>query len=127
LWASELSRDFQPRGDGDLGAGAGVLIVPSRSEPFGMVILEAMQHRVPVIYPAASGAAEVLTSGVKIDPSDIDAIGEQVSRLLGELTEWETLVRDQAREIDAYPARDYDDRLVAASRSAAGERAKTQA
>ena len=92
---------------------ATVVVMPSRSEPFGMVALEAMQHRAPVIYPRDSGAAEVLESGVKVDPADIEAMAQIVTRLANDQTFWETTVRGQAAEIAAYPHRDYEDALVA--------------
>jgi glycosyltransferase involved in cell wall biosynthesis len=94
-------------------AGASAVLVPSRSEPFGMVVLEAMQHRVPVIYPAESGAAEVLQSGVKIEGGDTQAMAEAVTRLLGNLDVWEDAVRAAAQEIERYPQRAYEDRLIA--------------
>lgn len=103
-------------------AGASVVVVPSRSEPFGMVILEAMQHRAPVLYPAASGAAEVLQSGVKVDPSDIEAMAGHVVRLLNDLGQWESTVGAQATEIDAYPSRTDDEQILAVWRRAAGLR-----
>lgn len=93
-------------------SGATVVVVPSRSEPFGMVVLEAMQHRVPVIYPKASGAAEVLEAGVKVDPSDIEAMAERVVALLGDLGEWERVVRKQAEEIDKYARVPHDQPLL---------------
>jgi len=93
--------------------GASALLVPSRSEPFGMVVLEAMQHRVPVIYPAESGAAEVLQSGVKVAAGDIAAMAAAVRRLLGEISAWEEAVIAAAREIDRYPGRGHEDRLTA--------------
>ncbi|CAN7518441.1 glycosyltransferase family 4 protein [Phenylobacterium sp. LjRoot225] len=98
---------------GEAFAGASVLVAPSRSEPFGMVVLEGMQHRTPVIYPAASGAAEALENGVKVDPADIAAMAREVTRLLGSLSDWEAVVRSQATEIDAYPTRPDDDLLIA--------------
>ncbi len=112
---------------GEAYAGASVVVVPSRSEPFGMVILEAMQHRAPVLYPAKSGAAEVLESGVKVDPSDIGAMAGEVGRLLGDLRQWEEIVRAQATEIDAYPRRPDDELLIAVWRRAAsaGQEART--
>lgn len=103
---------------GEAYAGASAVVVPSRSEPFGMVILEAMQHRVPVIYPEQSGAAEVLKGGVKVDPADIDAMTAALRTLLGDLTVWEQMVRAEAGEIDAYPRRDYDDQLIGVWRTA---------
>lgn len=93
--------------------GASAVVVPSRAEPFGMVILEAMQHRVPVIYPAESGAAEVLESGVKADTADTAAMASEVRRLLSDLGEWERSVAEAAEEIERYPERRYEDRLVA--------------
>jgi glycosyltransferase involved in cell wall biosynthesis len=87
---------------------ASVLLVPSRSEPFGMVILEAMQHCVPVIYPNDAGAAEVLQSGVKISAADVDAMTAQVVRLLGSRSAWEETVRAQTREIESYANQSYE-------------------
>ena len=103
---------------GEAFAGATVTVTPSRSEPFGMVVLEAMQHRVPVLYPATSGAAEVLESGVKVDPADTAAMAERIEGLLSDLGEWEAVVRAQATEIDAYPRRDDDERLIEVWRKA---------
>jgi glycosyltransferase involved in cell wall biosynthesis len=103
--------------------GASTIIVPSRAEPFGMVVLEAMQHRVPVIYPEDSGAAEVLQSGIKVRSGDISAISEQVERLLRSLEVWETTVRAAAREIEEYPARNYEDRIISVWRQTAIQRA----
>jgi glycosyltransferase involved in cell wall biosynthesis len=115
---------LQPRGVTALGSlgwdirstafrGASALIVPSRSEPFGMVILEAMQHRVPVIYPEESGAAEVLQSGVKIAGSDTAAMATEVARLLGDLGNWEAAVAASASEIERYSERHYEDWVIA--------------
>jgi len=92
--------------------GASALIVPSRYEPFGMVILEAMQHRVPVIFPKQSGAAEVLESGFKIKAEDIDAMTDRVIRILGNITTWEKTVRAEAEEIEAYPRRGYENLVI---------------
>ena len=93
--------------------GASALLVPSRSEPFGMVILEAMQHRVPVIYPAESGAAEVLQRGIKIPRGDTEAMAAAVQQLLGNISAWEEAVVSAAREIERYPDRGYEGRLTA--------------
>jgi glycosyltransferase involved in cell wall biosynthesis len=98
---------------GEAFRGASVMVVPSRAEPFGMVILEAMQYRVPVIYPIDSGAAEVLESGIKVRTDNTKAMADHVVRLLGSLPVWESTVRAQAREIEGYPGRVYEDRLMA--------------
>jgi glycosyltransferase involved in cell wall biosynthesis len=78
-----------------------------------MVVLEAMQHLVPVIYPKTSGAAEVLTSGVKVDAADTGAMADAVMRLLGDRSAWERAAGEAAEEIKAYKNRRYEDRLIA--------------
>ncbi|SIO30474.1 Glycosyltransferase involved in cell wall bisynthesis [Rhodovulum sp. ES.010] len=93
--------------------GASAVIVPSREEPFGMVILEAMLHRVPVIYPETSGAAEVLKAGVALDTADIAAMAAAVTDLLGDLGRWERSVTEAATEIESYARRRYEDWLIA--------------
>jgi glycosyltransferase involved in cell wall biosynthesis/uncharacterized protein YjbI with pentapeptide repeats len=99
---------------------ANLVVVPSRAEPFGMVILEAMQHRVPVIYPSNSGAAEVLQSGIKVPAEDVAAMVSQTVALLESLDTWEDVVRLEADEIDSYPKRDYEDRVIEVWKSACG-------
>ncbi len=102
--------------------GAGVIIVPSRSEPFGMVILEAMQYRVPVIYPNDSGAADVLQSGIKVRTDDIGTMSERVLQVLNSLEVWETAVRAEAREIEEYPDRKYEDRIISVWKQTAAQK-----
>jgi glycosyltransferase involved in cell wall biosynthesis len=92
--------------------GASVVLVPSRSEPFGMVVLEAMLHRVPVLYPADAGVAEVITSGVPIDPSDIAAMAEDVHRLLNDWAFWESVVEKQSEEIARFPEKNFENTLL---------------
>lgn len=101
---------------------ASVLLVPSRAEPFGMVILEAMQHRVPVIYPPTAGAAEVLESGIKLPIGQLGAISSQVRLLTRDLDAWESTVLAQADEIDHYPARDFERDIFEAWKAARGFR-----
>jgi glycosyltransferase involved in cell wall biosynthesis len=91
---------------------ATVIVVPSREEPFGMVILEAMQHRVPVVYPKRAGAAEVLATGAKVDTADIAAMADAVHRLLNDHVHWENVVEAQLAEIRGYPARGFEQALI---------------
>lgn len=67
-----------------------------------MVILEAMQSRVPGFYPKSSGAAEVLESGIKIDPKETQLITEFIRTYLDDWNKWEDLVEQQANELDKY-------------------------
>lgn len=91
---------------------ASILVVPSRAEPFGMVILEAMFHRVPVIYPLDSGAAEVLSSGVRLDANEISTIANEAEKLLTDLFHWENVVEAQIAEITQYPSRGFEQALI---------------
>jgi glycosyltransferase involved in cell wall biosynthesis len=91
---------------------ATAVLVPSRYEPFGMVVLEAMQHRVPVLYPQSSGAAEVIESGFRIRPDDVKATAEELERLLTDWRYWEEAVQKQSREIAGYPDRGYEQRVL---------------
>jgi glycosyltransferase involved in cell wall biosynthesis/predicted negative regulator of RcsB-dependent stress response len=91
---------------------ASILIVPSRAEPFGMVILEAMLHRVPVIYPRDSGAAEVLTSGIQVNADDVTAIADEAQKLLTDLLHWESVVEAQIAETAQYSSRGFEQALI---------------
>ncbi len=55
-----------------------VFVMPSVSEPFGIVPLEAMQTNVPVIISKQSGVAEILTHAVKVDFWDINAMADAI-------------------------------------------------
>ena len=55
-----------------------VFVMPSVSEPFGIVPLEAMRSSVPVIISKQSGVAEVLHHALKVDFWDIDAIADAI-------------------------------------------------
>ena len=53
--------------------------MPSVSEPFGLVPLEAMQHgNTPSVISKQSGVAEVLTHALKVDFWDVDEMANQI-------------------------------------------------
>lgn len=107
--------------------GASAMVVPSISEPFGLVVLEAMQSGVPVVYPYECGAAEVVREAAekvfhgchdewkskewlkemqfrKVDAETVDAkeIAEKVSKILTDRVRWEGVVRAQIEVVSWY-------------------------
>lgn len=59
-----------------------VFVMPSVSEPFGIVPLEAMRSNVPVVISRQSGVSEILKHALKIDFWDIDAMADAIYGLL---------------------------------------------
>ena len=59
-----------------------VFVMPSVSEPFGIVPLEAMQSGVPVIISKQSGVAEILRYVIKTDFWDTFALADAIYGLL---------------------------------------------
>jgi len=64
---------------------ADIVIMPSKYEGFGRVLVESMAHRVPVVAFRVGGIPEVLEDGrqgVLIEPYDVDALCGAVEELL---------------------------------------------
>jgi glycogen(starch) synthase len=64
---------------------ADILVVPSRYEPFGMVILEGMLHGLPIVASAVGGPAEILhdeRTGLLFPPMDVSTLSRQLIRLV---------------------------------------------
>lgn len=55
-----------------------VFVMPSVSEPFGIVPLEAMRSNVPVVISKQSGVAEILEHALKVDFWDVDAMADSI-------------------------------------------------
>ncbi|MCA9362220.1 glycosyltransferase family 4 protein [Candidatus Kaiserbacteria bacterium] len=69
LWEEERDRMYQS---------ADLVVMPSVSEPFGLVPLEALQHGTPAIISKQSGVSEVLSHVLKVDFWDIDEMANQI-------------------------------------------------
>jgi len=69
LWGDERDRIYNC---------ADLLVMPSVSEPFGLVPLEAIQHGTPVLISKQSGVSEVLTHALKVDFWDIDEMANKI-------------------------------------------------
>ena len=65
--------------------GCEVFVLPSRSEPFGIAILEAMACRKPVVASAVGGILEIIDhgkTGVLVEPDDPPALAHALLDLL---------------------------------------------
>lgn len=69
LWEEERDRMYQS---------ADLVVMPSVSEPFGLVPLEALQQGTPSIITKQSGVAEVLSHVLKVDFWDVDEMANQI-------------------------------------------------
>lgn len=69
LWDEERDRMYQT---------ADLVVMPSVSEPFGLVPLEALQHGTPSVVSKQSGVAEVLTHVLKVDFWDVEEMANQI-------------------------------------------------
>jgi len=61
---------------------ADLFVMPSVSEPFGLVPLEALENDVPVIISKQSGVSEVLSHALKVDFWDVNEIANKVIAVL---------------------------------------------
>jgi glycogen(starch) synthase len=61
---------------------ADLFVMPSVSEPFGIVPLEALEHDVPVIISKQSGVSEVLRHALKVDFWDVNEMANKIVAVL---------------------------------------------
>lgn len=73
LWDEDRDRMYQS---------ADLVVMPSVSEPFGLVPLEAIQHGTPSLISRQSGVAEVVTHVLKVDFWDVDDMANQIIAFL---------------------------------------------
>ncbi len=69
LWEEERDRMYQT---------ADLVVMPSVSEPFGLVPLEALQHGTPSLISHQSGVGEVLSHVLKVDFWDTDEMANKI-------------------------------------------------
>lgn len=87
------------------------LVLPARNETFGMVYVEALLARVPILYTADSGIdgyLDDLNAGVKVRAGDIGAIARGLCALARDGAMYRTaLSRDYARIRDRFAPERY--------------------
>jgi glycosyltransferase involved in cell wall biosynthesis len=67
--------------------GCEVFVLPSRMEPFGIAILEALACKAPVVASAVGGIPEIIEHGVNgilVEPEDPEALAAALRRVLGD-------------------------------------------
>ena len=65
--------------------GCEVFVLPSREEPFGIVLIEAMACRTPIVATAVGGIPEIVEhqkSGILVEPDNPAALTEGIRRVL---------------------------------------------
>lgn len=74
---------------------ANIFVMPSLSEPFGLVALEAAQRHTPVVMSSNSGVKEVLQGSVVADFWDVNKMSDEILRLLEDRAYHEQVTRQQ--------------------------------
>lgn len=70
---------------------ADVCVMPSVSEPLGLVALESLRNGTPCIIPRTAGVAEVIRHAMRVDFWDVDDMADKVVGLLRHSSLWEEL------------------------------------
>ncbi len=78
---------------------ADIFLMPSISEPFGLVATEAAFHHTPVIVSKNSGVKEVLKSAIAIDFWDVDLMSKTVLDLLNNPSKKQEIIQNQLKDL----------------------------
>lgn len=78
---------------------ADVFVMPSLSEPFGIVALEAAQRHTPVIVSKQTGVVETLPSAIAIDFWDVEKMAKTVIELTQDKRRHQQVTRQQVSEV----------------------------
>jgi len=81
---------------------ANLYVMPSVSEPFGLVALESLKNGTPVIISKQSGVSEVLNNALKVDFWDVDEMTNMIVNVLRHNALQEELRDSGMREIKRF-------------------------
>ena len=79
---------------------ANVFVMPSVSEPFGIVALEAIASNVPTIVSSQSGVSEVIKNTLTVDFWDIEQMADLILGLLNHNEANQEITKNAYRELD---------------------------
>ncbi|MEM3638106.1 MAG: glycosyltransferase family 4 protein [Conexivisphaerales archaeon] len=86
-------------------ANSEILVLPSRFEPFGIVILEAMVLGTPVVASSVGGIPEILGDGrfgMLVEPGDPASLAEAIDELLANTKKAESFSKAASEEVKKY-------------------------
>ena len=90
LWDEERDRMYQS---------ADLLVMPSVSEPFGLVPMESIRHGTPALISKQSGVAEVLSHVLKVDFWDVEEMADKMIAAIKYGTLSDQLVKEGKKEL----------------------------
>lgn len=93
LWDEDRDRMYQS---------ADLVVMPSVSEPFGLVPLEALQHGTASLISKQSGVSEVLTHVLKVDFWDIEEMANQILASLKYPTVRDQIVKEGQQQMRGF-------------------------
>lgn len=76
-----------------------LVVMPSVSEPFGLVPLEAMRHGTPALISKQSGVSEVITHVLKVDFWDVEEMANKILAALRYPVMHRQLINEGKQEI----------------------------
>ncbi len=79
-----------------------IVIMPSVSEPFGIVPLEAMQAKIPVIISLQSGVSELIRNVIKTDFWDINAMADAIHAIVSHNPLSKVMAREGNEEVNKF-------------------------
>lgn len=107
---------------------ASAVVVPSRSEAFGIVALEAWRGGAALVMTSRGGASDFVRDGedaVLVDPEDTAALAEAIQSVMGDDERRRRIAAAGSRRVGEFSwsrvARDYEDVYAGAQVVAAGE------
>lgn len=81
---------------------ADLIVVPSRYESFGLVLLEAMQHRIPIISTDVGGIPEIIKhqqTGLLVPPDDPSALKSAIIDFFNNYDQYTHLTQNAFKEL----------------------------
>ena len=97
----------------------GVFVNPAKVEPYGLTLVEAAAHGVPVVATRIGGPIDILDQldhGLLVDPDDPQDIADAIERLLDDRELWAQKSANALARVTAMTWEAYADQFVALAR-----------